>query len=79
MPHTSESNIAATSFSNPPAPAHATSPRQVELARLVEANAKLRRKLDACDHNVDETKESIEDLELQLARPLALNVFAGFA
>ena len=39
---------------------------QQELTRLLEANANLQRKVDACEHNVLETREAIEDMEFQL-------------
>ena len=41
---------------------------QVELARLLEANTKLQRKVDACQHNTDETHEAVEDMQFQLAQ-----------
>lgn len=38
---------------------------QSELTRLLEANANLQRKVEACEHNVLETREAIEDMEFQ--------------
>jgi len=38
---------------------------QAELAKLLEANGRLNRKVEACEHNVDETRDAIEDMAFQ--------------
>ena len=38
---------------------------QAELAKLLEANGRLQRKVEACEHNVDETRSAIEDMAFQ--------------
>ena len=40
----------------------------MELARLLDGNAKLKLKLDACEHNLHETEDAIEDMEFQIAQ-----------
>eukprot|EP00966_Prymnesium_polylepis_P335476 7390836-Prymnesium_polylepis.1 len=39
---------------------------QTELARLLEANSRLQAKLEGCEHNTEETRDAIEDMELQI-------------
>ena len=38
---------------------------QAELAKLLEANGRLQRKVEACEHNIDETRDAIEDMGFQ--------------
>ena len=38
---------------------------QAELAKLLEANGRLQRKVEACEHNIDETRDAIEDMAFQ--------------
>ena len=33
-------------------------PPQAELAKLLEANGRLQRKVEACEHNIDETRDA---------------------
>ena len=41
---------------------------QAELARLVEANSRLSLKLMSCEHNTQETREAMEDMDFQIAQ-----------
>ena len=41
---------------------------QAELAKLLEANGRMQRKVEACEHNIDETADAIEDMEFQTAQ-----------
>ena len=41
---------------------------QAELAKLLEANGRLQHKVEACEHNVDETRDAIEDMSFQLTQ-----------
>jgi len=41
---------------------------QGELARLVEANNRLTHKLHSCEHNTEEAKDAIEDMEFQITQ-----------
>lgn len=38
---------------------------QAELAKLLEANGRLQKKVEACEHNIDETRGAIEDMSFQ--------------
>ena len=38
---------------------------QAELAKLLEANGRLQKKVEACEHNVDETRAAIEDMKFK--------------
>ena len=40
---------------------------QVEHGKLIETNGRFQHKLEACEHTVDETREAIEDMSLQIA------------
>ena len=41
---------------------------QAELAKLLEANSRLQRKLEASEHNVEESRDAIEDMSFQKAQ-----------
>ena len=41
---------------------------QAELAKLLEANARLHKKVEAAEHNVEETHDAIEDMAFQKAQ-----------
>jgi predicted nucleic acid-binding Zn-ribbon protein len=55
---------------------------QSEVAKLDEANGRLRRKVEACEHNIDETRDAIEDMAFQTQQCIvqkenALSVLTG--
>ena len=44
---------------------------QAELAKLLEANSRLQRKVEACEHNIDETRDAVEDMTFQTSQCIA--------
>ena len=39
--------------------------QQAELSKLLEANSRLQAKVESCEHNVDETRDAVEDMHFQ--------------